>query len=141
MATQTETTEKVIEGRNVDRVKFIGTFDYKSTKEGFAGKKFNRYSAMGITFRAHTERDIDFINDLKAKNVGAIYLVPQKDVVIGKNDDGTDLTKDLWDFDGYSTIKSAREHAQNAFIINAYESRDVEALNFISANDLEKIVE
>jgi hypothetical protein len=101
-----EAGEKIIEGQDIDRVQHILSKKYKSTKEGFANESFEVYKVKGITFRVPSKDA--FVKDIVAKGekVRAIYLIERKGVELGLDEDGQKITKDLWDFDGYSTVGS-----------------------------------
>jgi len=99
-------TEMIIQGQDIDRVQNILTKKYKSEKDGFAGESYEVYKVKGITFRVPS-KDI-FNKDIVAKGekVRAIYLIERKGVELGLDEDGQKITKDLWEFDGYSTVGS-----------------------------------
>jgi hypothetical protein len=101
-----EAAEKIIEGQDIDRVQHILSKKYKSEKDGFAGESFEVYKVKGITFRVPSKDA--FVKDIAAKGekVRAIYLIERKGVELGLDADGLMITKDLWDFDGYSTVGS-----------------------------------
>jgi uncharacterized membrane-anchored protein len=101
-----EAGEKIIEGQDIDRVQHILTKQYKSTKEGFANESYEVYKVKGITFRVPS-KDV-FVKDIVAKGekVRAIYLIERKGVELGVDSDGLAIVRDLWDFDGYSTVGS-----------------------------------
>ena len=99
-------TEMIIQGQDIDRVQNILTKQYKSEKDGFKGESYEVYKVKGITFRVPSKDA--FNKDILAKNekVQAIYLIERKNVELGKDADGLTITKDLWEFDGYSTVGS-----------------------------------
>jgi len=99
--------EKTIEGQDIDRVQHLRTKEFKSTKEGFAGEFFEVYKVKGITFRVPSKDA--FTKDILAKGekVRAIYLIERKGVELNAEDEnGNKIIRDLWDFDGYSTVGS-----------------------------------
>tara|TARA_R110000868_G_scaffold401798_1_gene677474 strand:+ start:79 stop:486 length:408 start_codon:yes stop_codon:yes gene_type:complete len=101
-----ENVEMIIEGRDIDRVQNILTKKYKSEKDGFANESYEVYKVKGITFRVPSKDA--FTKDIIAKGekVRAIYLIQRKGVELGVDSDGLAIIKDLWDFDGYSTVGS-----------------------------------
>jgi hypothetical protein len=101
-----ENKEMIIEGRDIDRVQNILTKQYKSEKDGFKGESYEVYKVKGITFRVPSKDA--FTKDILAKGekVQAIYLIERKGVELGKDADGLTITKDLWEYDGYSTVGS-----------------------------------
>ena len=102
-----ENVEMIIEGQDIDRVQNILTKKYKSTKEGFANEFYEVYKVKGITFRVPSKDA--FTKDIVAKGekVRAIYLIQRKGVELNALDEkGDKIIKDLWDFDGYSTVGS-----------------------------------
>jgi len=98
--------EMIIEGEDIDRVQFVRTRQYKSTKEGFAGESFEVYKVKGITFRVPSKDAFNKDILAKGEKVQAIYLIERKGVELGKDADGLVITKDLWEYDGYSTVGS-----------------------------------
>ena len=101
-----ENVEMIIEGQDIDRVQNILTKKYKSEKEGFANESYEVYKVKGITFRVPSKDA--FVKDIVAKGekVRAIYLIQRKGVELGVDADGLAIVRDLWDFDGYSTVGS-----------------------------------
>jgi|APFre7841882793_1041355.scaffolds.fasta_scaffold47249_1 hypothetical protein len=99
--------EMIIEGEDIDRVQFVRTRQYKSTKEGFAGESFEVYKVKGITFRVPSKDAFNKDFEGRAKVVRKIYLIERKGVELKAQDENGDaIVKDLWDFDGYSTNDS-----------------------------------
>lgn len=123
----TDVKEIVIEGDDIDRVRFVGTGIYTSEKENYKNKKFHRFAVKGLTFRAHEELDAEFIKDIKSKSavVRKIYLIPRKGVKIGTDSDGKDITVDVNDFDGYTTNDSATATAKVTNTIKLYSEGKV----------------
>jgi len=107
----TEIIEKIIEGENVDRVRHVGTVKFKSDKEGFKDQTFERYSFQGETFRVRSS-EIKFQNDYSNGDIHKIWLVLKKGVILGVDDKGKDITRDLWEYDGHQNIKSAETKAE-----------------------------
>jgi len=101
-----ENVEMIIEGQDIDRVQNILTKKYKSEKDGFANESYEVYKVKGITFRVPSKDA--FVKDIVAKGekVRAIYLIQRKGVELGVDADGLAIVRDLWDFDGYSTVGS-----------------------------------
>ena len=102
-----ENVEMRIEGQDIDRVQHLRTKQYNSTKEGFVNESFEIYKVKGITFRVPSKDA--FVKDIVAKGekVRAIYLIERKGVELNALDEnGEKIIKDLWDFDGYSTVGS-----------------------------------
>jgi hypothetical protein len=99
-------TEMIIEGRDIDRVQNILTRKYKGETDGFKGESFEVYKVKGITFRVPSKDAFNKDIIAKGEKVRAIYLIERKNVELGKDADGLTITKDLWDFDGYSTVGS-----------------------------------
>jgi hypothetical protein len=99
-------TEMIIEGRDIDRVQNILTKKYNSTKEGFANESYEVYKVKGITFRVPSKDAFNKDIVAKGEKVRAIYLIERKGVELGVDEDGQKITKDLWEFDGYSTVGS-----------------------------------
>jgi hypothetical protein len=101
-----ENVEMTIEGQDIDRVQKILTKKYKSEKDGFANESYEVYKVKGITFRVPSKDA--FTKDILAKGekVRAIYLIERKGVELGKDEAGLAIIKDLWEFDGYSTVGS-----------------------------------
>ena len=101
-----ESAEKIIEGRDIDRVQNILTKQYKSEKDGFKGESYEVYKVKGITFRVPSKDAFNKDILAKGEKVQAIYLIERKGVELGKDADGLVITKDLWEYDGYSTVGS-----------------------------------
>ncbi len=102
-----ETVEKIIEGQDIDRVQHLRSKEYKSEKDGFKGESFEVYKVKGITFRVPSKDA--FVKDILAKGekVRAIYLIERKGVELNAEDEsGNKIIRDLWEFDGYSTVGS-----------------------------------
>ena len=104
--TMSTIVEMIIEGEDIDRVQKILTKKYKSEKEGFANESYEVYKVKGITFRVPSKDA--FTKDIVAKGekVRAIYLIERKGVELGVDADGLAVVRDLWEFDGYSTVGS-----------------------------------
>ena len=99
--------EMIIEGQDIDRIQNILTKKYKGETEGFKGESYEVYKVKGITFRVPSKDA--FVKDILAKGekVRAIYLIERKGVELNAVDEnGEKIIKDLWDFDGYSTVGS-----------------------------------
>jgi hypothetical protein len=99
-------TEMIIQGQDIDRVQNILTKQYKSEKDGFKGESYEVYKVKGITFRVPSKDAFNKDIIAKGEKVRAIYLIERKNVELGKDADGLVITKDLWEFDGYSTVGS-----------------------------------
>ena len=135
----TATTEMVITEDQMDRIKYIGEFDYKSKTKGFDGKKFKRYSVKGVTFRAHTERDAQLITDLEKKGtIHTIYLMSQGKVVIGQDAQGADIEKELWDVDGYTPWSAYLMRKKGEGIAKQYSEGKFDAKASMELVDLEE---
>lgn len=111
-----ETVEKVIEGENVERVRHIGTVAYKSDKDGFKDKTFERYTYQGETFRVKSD-EVKFIESFNKGEIYKIWLILRKDVQVGLDDKGNPILRDLWEYDGHINEKSAKSKAQTKAII------------------------
>jgi hypothetical protein len=101
-----ENMEMIIEGQDIDRVQHLLSKQYKSDKDGFKGESYEVYKVKGITFRVPTKDA--FTKDIVAKGekVRAIYLIERKGVELGRDEADQPIIKDLWEFDGYSTVGS-----------------------------------
>jgi hypothetical protein len=129
-------TEMIIEGRDIDRVQNILTKQYKSEKDGFKGESYEVYKVKGITFRV-TSKDA-FNKDILAKGekVRAIYLIERKNVELGKDADGLTITKDLWEFDGYSTVGSYLSNMKVEGLAKRYsEGNFTDAANIVELEE------